>query len=386
MNERVNDFIKEFMCSGIELRYCGGAVRDFLLGVTPKDFDLATPSLPLNTIEVAQRLGYKVLLTGLDHGTITVIINEDLHVEITTLRVDESCDGRYAEVSYTTDWKKDSSRRDFQFNSMFMDHNGVIYDYFDGQEDLLKGIIKFVGNPDQRVKEDYLRILRFFRFATKFSDHFHFDEKSLDACIDNRKGLKQISGERIQSEMYKILTYKDPEFLLSLMMTAGILEQISMNKFDFNAVQRVSNYYEHSCHPNIFSILVATGSDIEPIIERWKLSNEDANQLRYLQKFTWKSFLPWKIENFEDDLVDEVSFTWVMQAAILCQFTDKSLNHLANFYLKRPVFPVTGKDLMETFGMKQGVTLGNTLKNLRSIWMDSRFTLTREQLLNKIIN
>lgn len=367
---------------GIETRFVGGCVRDYLLNEEPKDIDLCSPALPEIMMEAAQNLGYKVIETGLDHGTITVILDQDLKVEITTLRKDMNCDGRHATVEFTDSWQDDADRRDLTINAMMMGIDGTIYDWHDGQKDLENGLLKFVGDPDTRIKEDYLRILRFFRFATKFYAHY-FDQESLDACYHNFAGLNQISGERIQSEMYKILEYVDPEYLLFEMDRIGILKTIGMDSLDRKRVDKAANYYGHDFSPSSLCILAATGSDPEPIIERWKLSSYDAKHLTYLSKFALETLICYP-RNLEDDIVNDVPLHWVVDAAILCGFDDGIINDLFDFHAVKPIFPVTGDDLINRFGMKQGKDLGNVLKSLRWDWVDSRFKHTKNQLLSML--
>jgi tRNA nucleotidyltransferase/poly(A) polymerase len=232
MNSIVNEFMRQLESHGITLRYAGGSVRDFLMNVPPVDFDLATPTIASEVVRICESLGYNVIPTGISHGTVSVIINDDLMIEITTLRKDVETDGRHAEVEFIIDWKEDCQRRDLTINSMMMDSDGKIYDWFNGKSDLDNHILKFVGDPDKRVKEDYLRILRFFRFATKFpAKDFHFDHASLEACRNNTDGLYNISGERIWMEMKKILSSPNAGYLLSVMDNSHILDAIGFDDF-----------------------------------------------------------------------------------------------------------------------------------------------------------
>ena len=149
--------------AGGEARIVGGAVRDYILNKNIKDVDIASTFEPADLTKILESQNIKVIPTGIDFGTVTAIFKEKPY-EITTLRKDINCDGRHAKISYTNDWQEDAARRDFTFNALYMDVNGKIYDYFKGQEDLAKGIVRFIGNANERIKEDYIRILRMFRF------------------------------------------------------------------------------------------------------------------------------------------------------------------------------------------------------------------------------
>jgi tRNA nucleotidyltransferase/poly(A) polymerase len=208
-----------------EIRLVGGCVRDLVLGVQPKDWDMCTPSTPDQVTKVLADAGYKPFDLSNGHGTVSVIIWGET-IEITTLRIDTETDGRHATVEFTTDWRKDAERRDFTWNAMSMDDRGQIYDYFGGTDDMENGVIRFVGNADERIKEDYLRILRFFRFAARFDMKWKLNETQ--AILHNVRGLKKVSGERIWMEMQKILADKNGQYMLYVMDHLGVLDEIGL--------------------------------------------------------------------------------------------------------------------------------------------------------------
>ena len=201
--------------NGYEARIAGGAVRDIVMGIEPKDFDIATTATPEQVIKGFKQRGFKVIETGLQHGTVTVVIeirdpgpaaiDQSFAYEVTTLRLDKKTDGRHAEVEFITDWKADAARRDFTMNAMYMNKEGDIFDYFDGHDDIVAKRVRFVGNAEDRIKEDYLRIMRYFRFLTKFDGVINFNIADLAVIEKNWEGLKQVSGERIWSELKQIL-------------------------------------------------------------------------------------------------------------------------------------------------------------------------------------
>jgi poly(A) polymerase len=204
-----------------EARYVGGCVRDALAGSPAKDIDLATPLSPTEVIDRLERAGLKAVPTGIDHGTITAVSSGAV-VEVTTLRRDVSTDGRRATVAFTDDWREDAARRDFTINALYADPaTGDVTDYFGGVDDLAAGIVRFIGAPLERIAEDHLRILRFFRFHARFGRGAP-DAESLSACAARANDLMALSRERIADELLKILALPDPGPVITLMIEQGI--------------------------------------------------------------------------------------------------------------------------------------------------------------------
>ena len=202
---------------GYDVRIVGGAVRDLLLGKAPKDVDLSTNATPKQMMEVFNADGIRYIETGLQHGTLTVHINKR-DFEVTTLRTDTETDGRHAKVTFTHDWRVDAERRDLTINAMSLGLDGDLYDYFGGREDLTNRIVRFVGNPRLRIEEDYLRILRYFRFYGKIAEQpDKHDQATLEIIRDTAEGLRRIAVERVWVEVAKILTGNYAASLLQLM-------------------------------------------------------------------------------------------------------------------------------------------------------------------------
>jgi len=197
----------------------GGCVRDRLFGLEPKDYDLATTARPERVIAVCEAAGYKVVPTGLAHGTVSVITERQM-LEVTTLRTDVVCDGRHAEIAYAEDFSIDAHRRDFTVNALFEDADGHIHDYVDGQRDLHARRLRFVGDPRARIREDYLRGLRYFRFLARWGWPPIPDQ--LTAIEDEVAGMARLSIERIQSEMDQILAADHVSSVLPLLVSAGV--------------------------------------------------------------------------------------------------------------------------------------------------------------------
>lgn len=191
ITDELKELFKIFDKNNYELRIAGGAVRDLILNIIPKDIDLATNATPRDMINLFEKENIRLInLNGAKHGTVTCRINDKYNYEITTLRIDVKTYGRKADVQFTNDWYQDSSRRDLTINSMFLDLNGNIYDYFNGYNDLLLKRVKFVGNADKRIKEDFLRILRYFRFFSRIAnEHTNFDDEAYEAIKANASGL-----------------------------------------------------------------------------------------------------------------------------------------------------------------------------------------------------
>lgn len=207
-----------------QARFVGGAVRDTLLELSVADFDLATTHAPQHVIELLEGAGIKAIPTGIAHGTITAVASGTM-VEVTTLRHDVATDGRHATVAFTDDWQTDAARRDFTINALYADPaSGEIFDYFGGLDDLAARHIRFIGDPLQRIAEDHLRILRFFRFLARFGDTP--DPAGLEACVARANDLMALSRERIRDELLKLLVAADAVRVLRLMIDRGVLKPV----------------------------------------------------------------------------------------------------------------------------------------------------------------
>jgi poly(A) polymerase len=210
--------------AGEETRLIGGAVRDLALGGDAVDYDLATTAIPDEVVRRAKAAGFKVALTGLAHGTVTLII-DGRPIEVTTLRQDVETDGRHAKVAFGRDFVGDARRRDFTFNALSLDRHGRIHDALGGLDDLAAGRVRFIGDPDARIREDYLRILRFFRFSARFGDGA-IDREGLCAAIRGRAGMARLSRERVRAEVLKLLVAPHAAEVVRTMGETGFLEPL----------------------------------------------------------------------------------------------------------------------------------------------------------------
>lgn len=220
----VRDVFRALDCAGHETRIVGGAVRNALLGLDVADIDMATTLTPEHVMRLGEEAGLHAMATGIDHGTVTLISHGE-PIEVTTLRADVETDGRHAKVQFGRDWAGDAARRDFTINALYCSASGEIFDPLGGAEDLVRRHIRFVGDPEKRIGEDYLRILRFFRFYGAYGEG-PVDEPGLQACIRMRSGLDGLSRERIWSEFAKILTLDRSVAVIKLMFDFGLLVNI----------------------------------------------------------------------------------------------------------------------------------------------------------------
>ena len=219
-------------------RFVGGCVRDSLLRHQVHDLDMATPLEPKPVLAALQFSGIKSVPTGMDHGTITAVCGKQV-IEITSLRKDVSTDGRRATVAFTQNWQEDAARRDFTMNALYLSADGTIYDYCGGLDDLDTGLVQFIGDPHDRIIEDYLRILRFFRFSARFGQGF--DERAIAAIRDSRQGISTLSRERIGDELKKILVLPNAVMAVDGMAETGVLNELWNGDLDLSSLRKLKS-------------------------------------------------------------------------------------------------------------------------------------------------
>jgi poly(A) polymerase len=263
-----------------DARFVGGAVRDTLLGLDVSDIDIATRHAPADVIDRLEAKRIKAIPTGIAHGTITAV-SDGTVVEVTTLRRDVATDGRHATVAFTDDWREDAARRDFTMNALYADPaTSEIFDYFGGLDDLRAGRVRFIGDPYQRIAEDHLRILRFFRFHARFGDTI--DKAGLIACTTRANDLMALSRERIAAELLKLLVAKNAVSVVTLMIDRGIFRPVLPEISD---ASRFASLAEHEAATGVapdtirrLASLIAPDA-AEPVGARLKLSNNDRKRL-----------------------------------------------------------------------------------------------------------
>ncbi len=387
-----NIFNKEKDKYNDNLRIVGGAVRNFLLNKDINDFDLSTTFLPQETINILQKNNIKAIPTGIKFGTITAIINNRTF-EITSTREDIKTDGRHAEVKFTKNFEIDSNRRDFTFNALYLDFNNNLFDYHNGIEDLKKGKVKFIGNAEKRIQEDYLRILRFFRFFCYYG--IFLDNEGLKYSIKYKDKLNLISGERIKTEMFKILISNYSVDTLNRMHLSGILEIITnIKKFDFLNLQylySIKQFINTEISAELaLSLLLNSIDELNILKDKWKLSKKENTKIFNLLQHkndnlynerNIKELLFIHDKNFIKELI-------VLNTILKCKINPQNYINNLLIYLRKtdmPIFPINGNDL-ENIGIKNKKDYGKILLDLKNEFIKSDFKLTKEELLNKIKN
>lgn len=375
--------------AGGEARAVGGAVRDHLMDIEGGDVDVASTLTPERTIALAEKEGWKAIPTGIEHGTVTLVLPERV-VEVTTLRRDVSTDGRRATVAFTKDWREDASRRDFTINALYMDASGTIHDYFDGQKDIASRALHFIGEPAKRIQEDGLRILRYFRFLATHSAP-PADEAALAAIVAHKDMLDALSGERIANEMRKLLSAASPAFTLRLMQEKGIARYVFGRDIDPSRMVRLQLLesqadYQCSVWGRVVALLgFATHKDVEWINARWKLARHELKQLSALVALpAFDANAPRHVHTRVIRLDCAPGFLdWVLTQAAAKQGIDIAPFVQLTYDFSPPKFPVRAKDLIAR-GMEEGPALGRALAALEQRWEEGDYVLTAEELLNSL--
>ncbi|XP_017291321.1 CCA tRNA nucleotidyltransferase 1, mitochondrial [Kryptolebias marmoratus] len=387
----LNGLAEVFAKHRYELRIAGGAVRDLLAGKRPEDVDFATTATPEEMKHMFQTAGIRMINNkGEKHGTITARLHNE-NFEVTTLRVDVQTDGRHAEVEFTTDWQKDSERRDLTINSMFLGLDGTLYDYFKGYEDLQNHKVRFVGSAEQRIQEDYLRILRYFRFygrvALKPDNH---EPETLAAIRANGRGLAAISGERIWVELKKIVVGNHAAHLLELIYDLELAQYIGLPPDgDVDEMKRVwQNAKDRSPKPmTILAALFRWSEEVEKMDIRLKVSREEKNLALFLVKHRRElrrnQEEPDNLRPFTDFIIDSREPDSQSKVCELLKYQgeEKLLSELLVWSIPR--FPISGHDLRKV-GIASGKEIGATLQMLRDVWKKSHYQMDKDELLSHL--
>ncbi len=381
--------------SSSEVRYVGGCLRKIINKETVDDIDLATNLNPQEVIEALKKNEINFYETGVEHGTITAII--DSHkFEITSLREDVETDGRHAKVKFSTDWKKDASRRDFSINSIYSDSRGNLFDPFNGKEDLEKGIVKFIGIPEKRIKEDYLRILRYLRFYLNYSKHKHNPE-TLRIIKKNLTGISNLSKERLLDELKKFIKSKLLTKLSNDKSSVEIFELIFPQLKKITVFSKLNlfakNKLEEADFIFLLSLLIIDGSDnVDYFMYRFNVSKKDQKRLKVINKFnsekiTARSFLEKNLNKIfyfhgKQAVIDILSYRLFITKKI-----DKKLVEMIEIFKFKvlPTMPVGAKVLMSKYNIPEGKALGSKLRLIEEEWVNNNFKLSQKQI-DKIIN
>ena len=360
--------------AGHQALFVGGCVRNTLLGAPVTDLDLATDARPEAVLALADAAGLKAVPTGISHGTVTIVV-EGVPVEVTTFRRDVETDGRHAVVAFSDSMEEDAARRDFTMNALYMDGRGTVLDPLDGLADLEARRVRFVGDAEARVREDYLRILRFFRFHAWYGDpDAGLDAAGLAACAAGLEGLGAVSAERIGAEIVKLLGAPDPAPAVAAMAQAGVLGQ-TLAGADATALAPLVHLEEGLAPDPMRRLAALTGADCQDAL---RLRNADARHHQQIARAARGADSPIALGH---RLGAEFGLdALLVRAALLGQplaATDRAqLMHGAEAQ-----FPVQAGDLMPALA---GPELGRALDRLRGLWLASACTLGREALLSHL--
>jgi poly(A) polymerase len=375
---------------GIETRAVGGAVRDTLLGLPITEVDLATTAVPEEVMARAAKVGIKAVPTGIDHGTVTLVAN-GAPFEVTTLRCDVETFGRHARIAFTTDWEEDAKRRDFTLNALYADRDGRLFDPLGGLADVVAGRVRFIGDAEERIKEDYLRILRFFRFNAYYGKG-PLDAQGLAAVVRLRAGLAQLSAERVGGELRRILVAPQAARALEALYDYGLLTGLLggvPRLDDFMRLVAIEEALGRAAEPalRLAVLAVFVEEDVARLTQRFRLSNAEQAVLALAAKVGAKVRRPDEVEAKVQlyrlgpvAYVASILIAWVRSGAPIDDPAWRVLLGLPTRW-QAPTFPVRGADIIALLGEPKGVEIGSALRRLEQLWIESGFALDREQLL-----
>jgi poly(A) polymerase len=377
------ELLRILSANGEEARVIGGAVRNTLLGLPRGDIDIATTCVPNEVIRRAIEAGFKPVPTGIEHGTVTVIANARTF-EVTTLREDVKTYGRKAAVRFGRDWRRDAERRDFTLNALSASSHGTVYDYVGGLDDLKTRRVRFIGDASQRIREDYLRILRFFRFHAAYGEGGP-DEDALVACIRERSGLEQLSRERVRAELMKLLVAKRAAATLEVMADSGILLQVLGGVPIVPAFARMADIeaaLQRAEDPvlRLGAIAVLVAEDAVRLTERLRLTNVERDRLLSAANVWFRveecirephmlRALLYRLG--ETSYRDALLLAWVRFGAAVESNDWASAFALPDRW-RPPAFPIRAADFIER-GIARGPRLGAALSDAEAAWVAAGF-------------
>ena len=383
--EAINSYSNES-----ELRYVGGCIRKIINKEDVDDIDLATNLNPNEVSEALKKNDINFYETGIEHGTITAIINNQ-KFEITSLRKDIITDGRHAKVEFSKDWKEDASRRDFSINSIYSDKDGNLFDPYDGRKDILAGKIEFIGDAEKRIKEDYLRIVRYIRFFLKYSKNKH-DPKTLKKIKINLDGIRSLSSERLLDELKKIIKNNGLKEISKDKESLELLRLIFPQILKFNSFEKLNEIskkiYEEADFTFLLAVMIIDQADnADYFLYKFNLSKKDQKRIKYLDNFykskinkntfTEKNLIKNLYFDGKESVLDIINFKIITTKKI-----DQKLVILKNLFENKnlPKFPIETKNLMKEYDLIEGKTLGKKLRLLEEFWVNNDFKITKDQI------
>ena len=389
--EAINEYSEES-----EIRYVGGCVRKIINNEKVDDIDLATNLVPEQVCEVLKKKEINYYESGIDHGTITALI-DNYKFEITTLRKDVSTDGRHAKVEFTNNWKDDASRRDFTINAIYSDAEGNLFDPYSGKKDLEEGYINFIGDVNKRIQEDYLRILRYIRFFLNYSKQPHNSEILRKLKI-NIGGVSKLSKERLLDELKKIFKLDTLEKLMNEKLSLELILIIFPELKNYNLFNKLNSEKKNVLREVDFifllSLMIIDNSDnVDYFLYKYNLSKKDQKRIKIIDsffkdKFNLKKFTQYNFNEYfyyegNQAVLDVLRFKVIKSKKI-----DKSLIELIEYYKNKPIpkMPIGAELLMQKYKIPEGKQLGVKLKKIEVEWVKNNFTISDKQVENIIEN
>ena len=379
-----------------EVRYVGGCVRKIIKKEKVDDIDLATNLTPSEVCDALKKKEINFYETGKDHGTITAVI-EEYKYEITSLRKDVTTDGRHAKVEFSLDWREDAARRDFSINCIYSDKEGNLFDPFNGKKDLENGAINFIGKAEDRIKEDYLRVLRYIRFFLHYSNQNH-DLKIIKIIKKNIQGVANLSSERLLDEFKKLTISNGFKKIFKDEVSLELIEIIFPQLKNLENFKKLNSYAADNLSSVDFifllSLMIIDGTDnVDYFFYKFNVSKKDQKRLKIidyfykenvsLKNFTEKNFNKIFYYNGRQAVLDIINFKLFTSTKV-----EKKLISLIKIYKDKvtPTMPIGANVIMEKYNIPEGKTLGNKLKMIEELWVNNSFSITEKQIQKLIKN
>ena len=392
---KIFDAINSFS-SESEIRYVGGCIRKIINQEKVDDIDLATNLEPNQVCEVLKKHNVSYYETGIDHGTITAV-KDNFKFEITSLRKDVLTDGRHAKVEFSKNWKEDASRRDFSINSIYSDKDGNLFDPYDGKKDLEKGIINFIGDADKRIKEDYLRILRYIRFFTNYSKRSH-DLEIIRSLKMNIGGVAQISKERLLDELKKIVKVESLEKLSKNKLSTDLMLMIFPELKNIKIFSRLNlddkNLLKEKDFIFLLSLMIIDDTDnTDYFLYKFNISKKDQKRIKnidifYKEKINSKTFTKNSMNKVFYYQGKEAVLDILNYRKVKSKKEANLLKELSNYYEDKeaPIMPINANLLMKRYEIPQGKQLGEKLKVIEEEWVNNDFKISDKEVDNIVNN
>ena len=389
--EAINSFSTES-----EIRYVGGCIRKIINKEKVDDIDLATNLEPIQVCEALKKNNINYYESGIEHGTITAIIDNQ-KFEITTLRKDIVTDGRHAKVEFSKNWKDDASRRDFTINSIYSDRDGNLFDPYDGKKDLEKGFVNFIGDTDKRIKEDYLRIMRYLRFFLNYSKQSH-NLETIRTLKINIGRISKLSKERLFDELKKIVKLQTLEKLSKDKLSLDLILMIFPELKNINIFSKLNSSYRNLLEEKDFifllSLMIIDNSDnVDYFLYKFNVSKKNQKRIKIIDNF-YKEKISSK--TFTENNLNKVFYYHGKQALldildykiVKSKRMDNSLNELRKTYINNiaPKLPINADLLMKKYRISEGKQLGEKLKIIEKEWVENNFKISDQQVENIINN